>query len=267
MTTPQTDFEDRERLIAEEARLRFPPPYVEYSSEKQGFYFHWSKLQYVFALPDPATFHRIPVTLALKDLDAVRRYVQACKELSTYTLLNYGGGITVHWTPESESVKVETPPKETLRGFTVLFRQIHSDSGEPASFKVVRSILSSASAKAEDGHKDARMEVIKQWSRARAALLQRSLTNLAQAKIHGALSGQQDAAWSVGEGMTPLQLISLFNYGEYIHWGDRRDEHAALFKDEVGAAFAEFHFQETLIGLSHFYFGYAKLLEIALLDS
>lgn len=261
MTSPQADFDEVDRQIAEVARLPFAPPYVEYAPQPQGFYFHWGKLQYAFALPDPAKFSPIPGVLDSKDREAVTRFVNVCRELATYSLLNHGGGITVTATPEGETVEVDGPSKEALRGFAVLFRQIHSDGNEPASFKVVRSVLSKGSAKADDEHVEDRLSVIKQWHGARSQLLQHSLSDIVTSKIQEARVGQ--AVPAIQREHSPAQLLDLFNYGEYIHWGDHRAKHAALFQDEVGGALTEFGFQEVLIEMSHFYFGYAKLLETA----
>lgn len=260
-TTRQADFDEVDRQIAEEARLRFAPPYLEYASEPDGFYFHWRKLQYAFALSDPAKFPAIPGALDSQDRDAVKRYVKACKELATYSLLNHGGGITVTATPEGETLAVDSPSKEALRGFAVLFRQIHSDGNEPASFKVVRSVLSKTSAKADDEHVKARLGLIKRWHGARSQLLQHSLSDIVASKIQEAHLAQ--AVPAIQREHSPAQLLDLFNYGEYIHWGDQRAKHAALFQDEVGGALTEFGFQQILIELAHFYFGYAKLLETA----
>lgn len=258
-------FEEKRRRIAAEAALRFPPPYVEHALDGQGFYFHWQKLQLVFSLPNPADFPPLSVTLDARDRAAVVRYVQACRELASYSLLSYTGGYTVHSDASGDRVEVDNPPKEALRGFMVLFRQIHSDGDEPASFKVVRSILSKTSAQLDDGQKEARLGIATQWHRARAALLQRSLSERGQSKIFEGLGGSAEAL-SLRSRHTPPELFSLFNYGEYIHWGEKREEHAALFRDEIGAAIAEFNFLDAMIGLAHFYFGYAKLLETAFDD-
>ena len=265
MTTPNSagQFDEQVRKIAENAALPFTPPLVEYASNPQGFYFHWSKLYYACGMSDPGHFPPLSGSLSSQDQDAVRRYVKVCRELATYSLLNHGGGVTVSWTPEAgEAVSVDQPAKEALRGFAVLFRQIHSDQNEPASFKVVRSILTAASASTVDGFQENRMGIVKEWSRARAQLLQHSLSDLCNSKMAADRIAPPVLA-EIQREYTPVQLISLFNYGEYIHWGDRRNDHAALFQDAVGGALSEFSFQEILVGFSHFYFGYAKLLETA----
>lgn len=261
-SSSRPSFDEKQRQIAADAALRFTPPYVEYASDGQGFYFHWKKLQIVFGLPDPADFHPLSVTLDTRDHEAVARYVHACKELASYSLLSHKGGYTLHADASGERVEVDNPPKEALRGFTVLFRQINSDGQEPASFKVVRSILSKASASADDEHRDARLKITKQWHRTRAALLQRSLSDLGQSRIIEGLGGSAEEL-AFRSKHTPPELFTLFSYGEYIHWGEKRNEHAALLDDEIGAAIAEFNFLDAMTGMAHFHFGYAKLLETA----
>lgn len=258
----QDQFIEMQQQAAEESRLPFVPPYSEIAPNPEGFYFHWRKLQYAFSLPNPAHFPALREPLSPRDSEAVQRYIHSCRELATYSLLNHGGGVTFNWTPDETSVVVDSPPKEALRGFAVLFRQIHSDQTEPASYKVVRSILSKASASSQDGARDERLGIIKKWSRSRAQLLQTSLSDIVQSKLHEAM-GAPSEAFGIKRRHTPLELISMFNYGEYIHWGDRKDEHSELFQDEFRGNLAEFNFQEVLIGLSHFYFGYAKVLESA----
>ncbi|MFF1830697.1 hypothetical protein [Paenarthrobacter sp. NPDC058040] len=262
MTSPrQLSFQEKQFRIAADAALRFPPPYLEYALDEKGFYFQWQKFQLVFGLSDPAQFQPLDVELESNDKDAVLRYLGVCRELATYSLLNHKGGITFESGPGGDRITADSPPKEALRGFVVLFRQIHSEGNENANYKAVRSILGKAAANADDDQRDARLDIMKQWHRTRAALLERSLSDRGQAKIMEALGAPKELA--VRSRHTPLELIALFNYGEYIHWGERRNDHAALFQDERGAAIAEFEFHDTLVGMSHFYFGYAKLLESA----
>lgn len=254
--------DDINRRILEEARPRFTPPYIESSSNPRGFQFQWAQLQYAFGLTDPAQFPPLPVQLPTRDVDAVRRYVRACKELSTYSLLNHKGGLTINVINDTGTVTVDQPPKEALRGFAVLFRQIHSDAKEPASYKVVKAILSRASFSAKDGNENTRESALREWARARPQLLQRSLSDICETKIQIARGATPEFA-AIEREFSPIELISLFNYGEYIHWGDKRGAHAALFQDEISGALNEFYFQAAIIGLSHFYLGFSKLLETA----
>lgn len=257
------ELDEIDQQIVEEARLRFPPPYVECSTNPKGFEFHWIKMQYAFNLPDPATIQPIKEGLDERDSASIRRFVDTCRELSSYSLLNHGGGVSVTWDEtKGESVEIDNPPKEALRGFSVLFRQIHDDTN--ASFKVVSTILERLAARAQDEGKEDRQDFVRRWRAARRALVQRSLHDIAQSKILRAKGAPPELADRNAK-HSPLELLSLFNYGEYIHWGEKRDKHAAIVRDPTHAALLEFDFHMVMIGLAHFYLGYAKVLEYCFL--
>lgn len=225
-----------------------------------AFQFQWRQIQFAFALPDPYKFPPLPLKLNSDELEVIRRYVSACEELATYSLLHHKGGLTVSWTEgQGTRLEIDNPPKEALRGFAVLFRQMHSD--DPASFKATKDILAKASRSAHDSHSQLRMDYIKQWSRARAKL-QFTLHDLVQSTMLESRGAAPELV-EIKRADSPVQLISLFNYGEYIHWGNKRAEHESLFQDSIVGALSEYRFHSSLIGLSHFYLGFAKLLDAA----
>lgn len=249
--------------MLEEAQPRFTPPYAELATDPNAFLFQWAKLTYAFGLSDPAEFPALPTALSAKDSASVERYIHACQELAGYSLLSTDGGLSINVVNgEVKDLNVEGPPKESLRGFAVLFRQMHSDNDEPASYTVVKNILGTASRSADDGLADTRLDFIKRWNGARAKLLQFTLTDIARSKLYSARSAQAEFTDIKCE-HSPMQLISLFNYGEYIHWGKRRDDHRSAFENPVLGALLEFQYHESLVGLSHFYLGFAKVLEAA----
>lgn len=258
---PSPEIDEVERQIAEQARLQFPPPYAGMSSNPEGFEFHWHQMQYAFNLPDPSAFPPLTTSLSEDDSASVERYIRTCREISSYSLLNHSGGISFSWSQdEGERIEIDNPPMEALRGFSVLFRQIHDDKN--ASFKVVSMILERAAAQASDSSKALRQDYIRQWRAARRALMQETLNDIASKKIQQAL-GASGETLDFGRKHTPLELLSLFNYGEYIHWGDKRQSHASIISDPIGHAFTEFQFHMVMIGLSHFYLGYSIMLEHA----
>ena len=68
----------------------------------------------------------------------------------------------------------------------------------------------------------------------------------------------------VGEDVSPTSLISIFQYGDLIHWGKRGDDHKALM--EQNSFFAQrdqMDYLESVIQLSHFYLGYSLLVRAA----
>ena len=67
-----------------------------------------------------------------------------------------------------------------------------------------------------------------------------------------------------GEEYSPHYLIGLFNYGEDIHWGDRRDELAAFNRDPFWSGWQRLYFFEAVSSLAYVYLGFSVLVEAAL---
>lgn len=246
-----------------ELHLQFPPPYMELAVRPSEFQHQWKQLEYAFGLPDPNLFPALKLPLREKDREATARYVESCKELATYSLLGCDRHYRLSQAEGQDSVSMEynMPPKEILRGFAILFRQLHSD--DPASYGVVKTILASSIRQEDDVVSSAGLDYIRQWSRARAKLLQFTLTEIVQMKALQAEWPNSPVPFPENS-HTPSELISMFQYGEYIHWGDKREQHAAILRMPVFAKLLEFKFHDVQIGLSHFYLGYSKLAEAAL---
>jgi len=62
--------------------------------DNNGFAHHWEKLNYAFALPDPAKFPKLK-TLTDDDREVLRRYVYVCRRLAGYSALNDDSALTV----------------------------------------------------------------------------------------------------------------------------------------------------------------------------
>jgi hypothetical protein len=250
--------------------LQFPPPLAHLSSAPENFTYWWHLLQFVFELPDPAAFP--PLREHEKgDLPVARRYVATCRELAESSVLAHRGGIAVRDTGEGVMVTSDLPTKEAMRGTDVLFRQIQS-SEEPASYAKVRKIIGRRIHEApDDGHRDRRQEWQRRWRAAHGRLNTYLLTYLADAKALGwpdAHLSNPPAARSKlderpGEDVKPMLVLSLFRYGDFIHWGDRREDFALLAQDDHGLNFAYMDYLEVLLQLSHFYIGYSVLAAAA----
>jgi hypothetical protein len=246
-----------------ELRLRFPPPYMELAIRPSEFENYWRQLGYAFGLPDPNLFPALKLPLKDADRNAIARYVESCQELATYSLLASDRHQRLS-KAEGKPVSLDytMPPKEILRGYAILFRQLHSKQDE-ASYEVVKNILAFSLKREDDAVRSLGLDYIRQWSRARAKLLQFSLMEIVQMKVLQAERPGSDVPPPENT-HTPSELISMFQYGEYIHWGNKREEHAAILQFPVYAKLLELKFHEIQIGLSHFYFGFAKLAEAAL---
>jgi hypothetical protein len=240
--------------------LRFSPPYADRAANPDGFSFWWQLMRLVFDLPNPGQFP----SLRISDADHRRkleRFVTTCEELAESSILSHRGGISVSVEGGKEKISVDLPSMEALRGTVVLFRQIASD-GEVASYTSVRKLMGLHIQRQLDDQRDKRQEWHKRWNRARGLLNSRLLKTMAD-DIVKAQRGWQDAP-SVGDDVRPLELLSLFEYGELIHWGRHRDAMDDLMKDEFHHKWPLHHFVEVVIQLSHFYLGYSVLVNRAL---
>ena len=65
--------------------------------------------------------------------------------------------------------------------------------------------------------------------------------------------------WAPDADVTPLVLIKKFQYGDLLHWGNARDDLDGLRQDAVTHARSFHQFPTSVIQLSHFYLGYARL--------
>lgn len=268
--SPKTVHPNR-RITAEiiwpdeaQLRLRFPPPYIELSIRPSEFENYWGQLGYAFELPDPNLFPALKEPLKDADRSAIARYVESCRELATYSLLGSDRHQRLSMAEgKPVSLNYTMSPKEILRGYAILFRQLHAK--DEASYEVVKSILASSLNREDDAVRFTGLDYIRQWSRARAKLLQFSLMEIVQMKVLQEERPGSDVPLPENS-HTPSELISMFQYGEYIHWGNKREEHAAILQFPVYAKLLELKFHEVQIGLSHFYFGFAKLAEAAVRD-
>lgn len=266
---PATRFPNRklrlEAIAPDEAEvsLHFPPPYIEHAAKPTAFVHQWQHLEYAFGLPDPNLFPGLRLPLKDKDRQTITRYIESCKELATYSLLGSDRRFSLSQAEGQEFVSMQyiMPPKEILRGFAILFRQLHSN--DPASYGVVKSILASSLRHEDDAVQCPGLDYIRQWARARAKLLQFTLTEIVQMKLLQAESPSSRVPLPENS-HTPSEIISMFQYGEYIHWGEKREEHAAILREPVFAKLLEFKFHDVQIGLSHFYLGFSKLAEAAI---
>ena len=249
------------RAFALPQRLDFPPPYADIARDKEGFSYWWQLIKFVFDLPNP---HKFPPLHTFSDDErrTLVRYVETCAELAESTVLSYGGGIYFSTKDGRTDYSADLPPREAVRGTVVLFRQLAADN-EPASFTKVRGIVGRRVHEERDEWSDQRSEWQRRWVRARAALLGGLLTSMVDRKVI------EQQGWSPdlpvpGDGVRPLELISLFQYGDLIHWGEKREEMGALLGDDFKHTWTTFQFLEVLIQLSHVYAGYSILVRRAL---
>jgi hypothetical protein len=162
-----------------------------------------------------------------------------------------------------QTVTAQFPPREAIRGTTVLFRQLYSTE-ERASYTTVRKIIGRRIHECADADRDRRSETQKHWNKAHGQLRAYLLTCLAD---RAACEAQ---GWTTAQipnfDVKPEAIIKLFQYGDLIHWGDGAEELGELSKDEFHHAWNTMHYLETVIQLSHFYLGYSLLAKAAIAD-
>lgn len=257
-----------ESLAVDATRLRFDPPLAERGANPDGFEFWWKMLEFVFSLPDPATFPPLTRPPHVKERDKLERFAITAGELAQSTLLSADDSVTVHPDEKNDEERVETSftSKEALRGFVVLFRQVHStEKSDPASFVRVRQTLKQTNERAGDDHTEERNRQIDAWAQARGRLLTENLKVLVGQKLR---DGGQWPGPIPGEGeLSPQQLISGYQYGDLIHWGHGRETVEAVAKDPFRAAWQQMAFLEAVTGLAHLYIGFSVLVSAALSGS
>lgn len=249
------------RSLALPQPLRFAPPYAEHVRDKKGFAYWWQLLTFVFDLPNPHAFPPLRGFTSTEEA-VLLRFVETCRELAESTVLSHGGGLHFEMHDGVGTLTADEPPREAVRGTVVLFRQMTAE-GEPASFSAARKIIGSRIKGVRDEHFDQRDEWQRRWVRARAALMSGLLTTMADRKVIREQGGSDDVP-VVGEDVRPAELLSLFQYGELIHWDQKRDAMSALIADDFDHKMQTHNFLEVVIQLSHLYLGYSLLVRRAL---
>lgn len=238
--------------------LNFPAPLTEFSTDGgQAIRHHWQKLTYAFALPDPGQFPVLPVSPA--DRELMEYFIQTCQELAGYSVIN--GENKLHVTSNGTGdwkMEAHLPTKEAFAGTAVAFRQLHSNR-EEASFDKVKGRLFQAIKKLPQKEQEPAKTVVTLWAQARAALMNQTLDTLICRK---ATNAEGDKPFSFRE-VRPEELITTYNYGGTIHFGDHRQALVDLTKDPTHEKYYSYGCLLSIAGLSHLYFGFAALLEAA----
>ncbi|QDH47665.1 hypothetical protein PP484_gp48 [Gordonia phage Madeline] len=243
-------------------KLNFEPPLIELApGDTKGFYHHWEKLTYAFDLPDPEEFPQLPA-LTDPERELIDRFIVVCRRLATYSTINSDGGMKLSTDRFGEwSVSVREPSEEAFAGACLAFRQLHSGN-ENASFDNIKGFLFKATRTLPDAESRQAQNLLRQWARARAALMNRMLQTIVALK-----AGPEDPPEDVPVSfinVNPEELLLTYNYGDTIHFTERRQQLSELTEIEADAAYYKHAVLLTIIGLSHLYFGFSKLLEAAI---
>lgn len=254
-----------EWLATSTTKLRFPAPLASRAPDPDGFEFWWKMLEFVFALPAPETFPSLSKPPKQADSAILERFIHTAEELAESNLLSGRNEMTVNIADGGlgESVETQFATSEITRGFTTLFRQMHSsEKSDPARFVRVHEILKTTTDRANDDQTDERLEQLDAWKKARASLLQENLKVRVGQKLRA--EGRMPNGIP-GEGqMSPQTLISAYQYGDLIHWGHQRDKLEVVKDDPFEDAMQRMSFLDAAAGLSHLYMGFSLVVRSAL---
>lgn len=251
-----------EGLLAERP-LPFGAPMASSAPGPEAFEFNWRSLDYVFGLPDPRAFARLAAPLSTEHQRVVDRYVECARDLAASGVVNsIGGGINVDIADSGtgEELTLAFPEKDRQIGFSTLLRQCDSPS-EQAPFKRVADILWQASQASPDGgERDTRPQILAGWRRAAGRLHARSLNQLVREKL---AREEHLEILDYEEEHTPNFLLSAFQYGDLIHWDEKRSVLEAWEQDGYTASHRRLAFLAAAVAIAHIYIGFAVLAEAA----
>jgi hypothetical protein len=260
MTLHATTFQDSVLPV----KLNFPPPLAHLGADPSTFDYQWQLLTYAFNLPDPADFPALPGQIPDKELRRLTRYIEVCEKTAKYTVVAHKGGITLKGEHGNWGLEVnETEDEETV-GFATRFRQLHHSSlGEP-DFSSVINILDKYARQFTDEHTDTRRDILQQWRKARAQLMNRPLQNIVARMVLEKDNCPNIDDFAMYNDVNPAEIINFFNYGELIHFGKHSEEYDKLAEDPELEAIQHNNFKQAMLGLIHLYFGFSEVIRSAI---
>lgn len=238
-------------------------------------------VNYVFALPDMRGFPALE-DLADDEIRILRQYVRQADRLVGSSALQKGTRYTVSidfldealpegsraeqagGRPAEVSVETDWPADDALAGLAVQFRHLYAD--ERASFARAMGVLQQALRR--NGHNDGtspELAMLAAYGHAVGKLRQEWLRQLAHEKgqERGLIPRFIKRASSVPDD-GPEAVLSIYFYGEHIHWGDRADEVAEIAENPLRDAQYRMAFLEAISALAVVYADFAELIKRAL---
>jgi hypothetical protein len=221
----------------------------------------WSlKLAVAFSsLPPASTFPPLQQPASGGAERVLRRYVEQAKDLAISEVLNATDlGFTVNVGDGGNETTVESnfSTRERVRGLTAGFRQLYSPE-EPASFQKAMNTMQLAVRGEKSANGVVQLAALGEWGTATGELRGKWLDALAQARF---LPPGIPAAVPT---QSPEEVISVFLYGDHLHWDRKAKQRAEWAKDPVLDAYYQLHFLGAVAGLGWLYVGFAELVERA----
>jgi hypothetical protein len=224
------------------------------------------RLNFVLPLPHPHEIAPLTQPLGDREQEVVRRFRRQVGDLVESMVFQHASSYTLTITRNEadelqESVVESFPPRENLRGLAAAFRQVYSD-GEPASFHACQGIFAQAVRAQRDPFTEERMAYVSGYGRIHGLLKNKSTKTLYMNKIYEMKLG----GWPSDDGvnLTPELLISIYNYGDLIHWDKRATELATMEWSDANAAVMRMEWLEAMDGFIALYIAYAEMLRTAL---
>jgi hypothetical protein len=216
-------------------------------------------LAYVFALPSPGSAPVLTLPLSEDDRALVARYALSVVDLGESSLFNVAQRFTHGESHGTEVIHhAEFLNREGSRGVAVTFRQLHSTK-ERASFDKICSALFKHLKSEPAEVRDQGQQVVARWREAHNKLQGHSLNQLTRKKmIEEKMIGGEYVAYA--HELPPQDLLSLYLYGDYIHWDGKRVELAEAAKDPVMEGMLRMNFMEAMLVFGHIYLGFANVI-------
>ncbi|MDJ0363350.1 hypothetical protein [Rhodococcus sp. H29-C3] len=244
--------------------LKFAPPLAHLASDPSGFNHQWQLLTYAFDFDNPRDFPSFMTALTAEELRSLRRFVTVAETVAPYTLVSHRGGFTMNIANGEATHETVVADDEVIVGFSVRFRQLHQSSAGDPDFSTVSNILEKHARTQTDSSTQERLDILAKWRKGRAKLMNRNLKNIVAHMVLAADNCPNPADHANYEGLIPTELISLFNYGELIHFGKHSAEYEELAEDDFSHDHKQHAFMVSMLGLIHLYFGYAELIRKAI---
>jgi hypothetical protein len=252
-------------VLASDTVLTFSPPMMDLAQNPDGFVYHWKQIQRVFNLPNPYTFPPLGSNaLRAAGQELVGRYVRTAKDLAASSVIATKAKVESSAAPEggSQFTFSDFPTREEMAGFSTMFRQLYSTK-EPANFASIVKILGQTNEQANDSATAERQSHLKRWRLAHGRLQADSLDALLGRQL------EREGKWPSRmtprlHDLNPQQLISMYQYGDLIHWDAEKRGKLAVFRTENDIAAArELDYLKVVIAISHIYVGFAVLAQAA----
>lgn len=247
--------------LVDDQGMRFAPP-VSPKGDRLVAQNAWRRLQFALDMKDPGEFPS-KVELNSGERATLIRFRNVANDLGDSSVINGDWNFHATFRPgQVDEVRGELPSNLEMAGFASYLRQCDVQH-EGASFNKVHKLLGKGLRSLSETEQEWGGAVLKSWRRARRQMKSQFVDQLVIERL--AISGKTAPESIPNYPWTPEWLMKSFNYGELIHWGNRREELETVTSLPPGhRRYVEFRFFEAAQYFGHFYLGVAGLIDQAL---